>query len=439
MKIIADDKIPFLRGVFEPYCQVEYLPGAGISRKTLQNADALITRTRTLCTPELLEGTAVKFIATATIGHDHISPELTIPWSNAPGCNSSSVAQYIISALLQLDEQPLEGRTIGIVGVGHVGSKVAAAAGALGMNVLLNDPPRQEKEGGKGFVPLDEVVERADFLTFHVPLKRDGKYPTYHLADKTLLNKMKEGAVLLNSSRGEVADTAALKEILRTGRIRAVLDVWENEPHIDRELLALTAFATPHIAGYSTDGKANGTAMAVRAVAGVLNMEELKDFKVNGLPQPPVPVISLPSGLSEKEAAKRAVTAAYDIRSDDSRLRQTPERFEELRGNYPLRREPCAFTVKNGPAFLRELGFILEDEAMLFWEDARITGEVSASGAELTNNSPDTVSCEVTVSPAVYRLRKVSGGNSDFVWLEKRRLTLRFRPQEKIQLEFLLH
>ena len=437
MKVVADDKIPFLRGVFEPFANVEYLPGNSIDREALLDADALIVRTRTNCTPELLAGTKVKFVATATIGFDHISPDLPVPWSNAPGCNAASVAQYITSALLSLDDLPLAGRTLGIVGAGHVGTEVAAVGRALGMTVLLNDPPRQEKEGSSGFVPLAEVVEKSDFLTFHVPLERTGKYPTFHLADEALLKKMKPGSVLLNSSRGEVVDAAALKEILRTGKIHAVLDVWENEPEIDPELQALLTFGTPHIAGYSTDGKANGTAMAVRAVAKALNITGLLDFEVKELPAAPNPTIVLPAGISEKEALKRAVNAAYDIRQDDGNLRKEPGKFEFFRGHYPLRREFGAFTVKNGPAALRELGFRLESEAMLFWTDGRISGEVSGNTAALTNHSGETVFCEITASPEVYRLRKVSGGISDYVWLEKRAVTLRFRPGETIKLELL--
>lgn len=437
MKIVADDKIPFLKGIFEPYARTEYLPGAEINQKTLQDADALITRTRTCCTPELLAGTSVRFIATATIGFDHISPQLTIPWTNAPGCNSSSVAQYIASALLSLDDRPLDGMTLGVVGVGHVGQKVAAVGRALGMNVLLNDPPRAAAEGSAGFSTLDELVCNADFITFHVPLTMTGKYTTYHLADEVLLKRMKQDAVLINSSRGEVVDNKALKEVLRSGRIRAVLDVWENEPEFDRELLDLLAFGTPHIAGYSTDGKANGTTMAVRAVAEALDIEKLKNFTIQELPAPVVSQIDLPGGITEKEALRRAVAASYDIRRDDQALRSAPDRFEHLRGNYPVRREPLAFTVKNGPAALSALGFNLEKEAMLFWNDPRITGETDSQTATLTNNSAETVCCEITASPHIYRIRKVSGGNSDFVWLEKRRLTLRFRPAECIRLEFI--
>ena len=438
MKIIADDKIPFLKGIFEPFAQMEYLPGAEINRESLSDADALITRTRTCCSPDLLNGTPVRFIATATIGFDHISPDLTIPWTNAPGCNSSSVAQYIASALLALDDLPLEGRTLGVVGVGHVGSKIAAVGRALGMNVLLNDPPRAAAEGEDGFSPLEEVVENSDFLTFHVPLTKSGEYATYHLADEMLMRRMKTNAVLINSSRGEVVDHAALKDILRSGRIRAVLDVWENEPQIDCELLNLLTFATPHIAGYSTDGKANGTAMAVRSVAKALNITDLTEFEVKKLPSPAVPQIQLPNGISEKEALRRAFAATYDIREDDRRLRENPEAFEFLRGSYPVRREPCAFTVVNGPAALRKLGFHLESEALLFWENEAITGNFSEKGAELVNTTDQAVCCEITAAPEIYRIRKVSGGNSDFVWLEKRRLTLRFRPQERILLDFLL-
>lgn len=437
MKIVADDKIPFLKGVFEPYARVVYAPGGEIGKNELMTADALLIRTRTRCTPELLEGTPVKFIATATIGFDHISPELRVPWSNAPGCNSGSVAQYVISALLRLDDLPLRGRVLSVIGAGHVGSKVAAAGRAMGMTVLVNDPPRAEREGPEGFVPLDEAVERADFLSFHVPLERLGKHATFHLADRELLARMKPGAVLLNTSRGEVADSAALKEVLYSGRIRAVLDVWENEPDPDPELLELAAFATAHIAGYSTDGKANGTAAAVRAVARALNIPELIRFEVQDIPVPENSTIILPSGIPLKEALQLACEAGYDIRNDDRRLRAAPGSFEALRGNYPLRREPGAFVVENAPGCLKKLGFLVKSEVPLYWDDDRIRGEVSGEGAVLVNHSPERISCVLTASEMVRRIRKKGRTESDFVWLENQQLNLVFQPFERVVLDFL--
>ncbi|MBO4536323.1 MAG: 4-phosphoerythronate dehydrogenase, partial [Bacteroidales bacterium] len=268
MKIVCDDKIPFLRGVFEPYAEVVYLPGAAITAADVRDADALIVRTRTRCNCALLEGSSVRVIASATIGYDHIDTawcsEHGIEWANAPGCNSGSVAQYIASALKVLAERfdlDLGNTTFGIVGVGHVGGKVARVAQALGMRVLLNDPPRAAAEGPDGFVSLDDLIAGSDIITLHVPLTSE----THHLFDAGRLSQMRPDQILINTSRGEVVDGEALKSALRARRLAtAVLDVWEHEPDIDPELAQLVEIATPHIAGYSQDGKAAGTTAAVR-------------------------------------------------------------------------------------------------------------------------------------------------------------------------------
>ena len=352
MKIVADNKIPFLKGVFEPFAQVVYLPGKEIDREVLKDADALITRTRTKCTRELLEGSQVKHIATATIGFDHIAvaevESLGISWNNAPGCNANSVGQYMTASLLSLGEE-LEGKTLGVVGVGHVGSIVARYAEALGMKVLRNDPPREEA-GEKGFVSLDEVLESADMVTLHVPLEYEGKYPTFHMADEKFFSRMRKGAVFFNASRGEAVDSSALKKALQTGQVsKAVLDVWENEPAIDLELMKMCLISTMHIAGYSTDGKANGTAASVRAVARALGICELYNWSPAELPEP----------LEEKEikfvSLKETVLHTYDPQKDSGRLRNAPENFEELRGSYPLRREFQAFHVVDAPEKERKI------------------------------------------------------------------------------------
>ena len=324
MKIVCDDKIPFLRGVLEPYARVEYIKGSEFKRSDVLDADALIIRTRTRCDADLLEGTSVRFIATATIGYDHIDTlwcaQQGIAWANAPGCNSSSVRQWVGSVLETLSHKidfDLKGKTLGIVGVGHVGSKVEELAGSLGMNVVLCDPPRAEKEGRGDFVDLKTLIHACDIITLHVPLDKS----TFHLFDARTLSLLRPGQILLNSSRGEVVDGDALKDLLRTKQdIHAVLDVWEHEPAIDTELLKLVDIGTPHIAGYSADGKANGTSQAVRAVAGALGIKELADFKVTDIPQ--------------------ATEPSYDVLGDDARLRSRPQDFERLRSDYPLRREP---------------------------------------------------------------------------------------------------
>ena len=323
MKIVCDDKIPFLRGVFEPYAEVVYLPGAAISAADVRDADALITRTRTRCDRALLEGSSVRVIASATIGYDHIDTAWCeshgIAWANAPGCNSGSVAQYVGSALGVLAERfglDLSGLTLGIVGVGHVGSKVARLAERLGMRVLLNDPPRAAAEGPDGFVSLGELIAGSDIITLHVPLDSSTRY----LFDARRIASLRPDQILINTSRGEVICGDALKRALKAGRLKAaVLDVWENEPNIDPELAELAIIATPHIAGYSTDGKAAGTTAAVRVVARALGIAALSDWSVR------LPVA--------------AGNDTYDVTRDSAALKSDLSSFEHLRESYPIRRE----------------------------------------------------------------------------------------------------
>ncbi len=359
MKIVADDKIPFLKGVLDNTVEMVYLPGGKITPSDVRDADALITRTRTRCDRRLLAGSRVKFIATATIGFDHIDTaamaELGIEWTNAPGCNAASVAEYIAGALTDF-RQPLAGRVLGVVGVGNVGRLVAEVGRAFGMTVLLNDPPRAEREGAAGFVSLSEIERQADFITFHVPLVRGGAHPTRSLADAGFFARLRPGAVVLNSSRGEVVAGEALKDALKSGRLAgAVLDVWEHEPEIDRELLQLVHRGTPHIAGYSTDGKANGTAMAVQAVARRFGLTGFETWRPARLPEPEHPVIRLDSSLPPEEQLRLACRHAYPIERDAAALLAAPGSFEQLRGDYWMRREPGAFRVRGGSEAVRSI------------------------------------------------------------------------------------
>jgi erythronate-4-phosphate dehydrogenase len=371
MKIVADDKIPFLKGVLEPYSRILYLPGKQIDNKVLKDADALITRTRTKCNSSLLKGTAVKFIGTATIGYDHIDTEFCrkngITWTNAPGCNSSSVQQYIAAALLRISgkfKYKLKNKTIGIIGVGNVGSKVEKLVRVLEMNVLLNDPPRARDEGENGFVSLDQLLIESDIVTAHVPLNLTGEDKTYHLFDEKSFGMMRRGTWFINSSRGEVTDTAALKNAIDSGKLMGtVVDVWENEPDINPELLEKAFISTPHIAGYSTDGKANGTSMAVNSLCKFFNLP-LNNWYPDTVPDPAVPVILLDcKGKTDEEVMKEAVLHTYNIDDDSIRLRQSPADFEKQRGDYPLRREFPAYTVivkggtRNTRMMLKGLGF----------------------------------------------------------------------------------
>ena len=364
MKIICDNKIPFLRGALEPYAEVVYLPGKETTAEVVKDADALITRTRTICNEDLLAGSSVKVIATATIGFDHIDTAWCeangIIWRNAPGCNSWSVKQYITALLVTLARNRglrLSDLTLGVVGVGNVGSKVAEAASILGMKVLLNDPPRERAECHSGeadgrrknpFVSLDYLVAHSDIITLHVPLQKDGPDATWHLFDEARLATMRPSQILVNSSRGPVVDNKALKAALAERRIAgACLDVWEGEPDLDPELVQLLDLTTPHIAGYSADGKANGTTAAVRTVASVLGLP-LTDWKATGIPNPPQ-TLDFEIDATRKSAQEvltEAVLHTYDISADSDALRADLSAFEKLRGDYAVRREFTSFTVR---------------------------------------------------------------------------------------------
>lgn len=354
MKIIVDDKIPYIKGALEPFGEVIYLPGNKTTPEVVKDADAIITRTRTKCNKKLLEGSSVKFIATATIGFDHIDTEYcekaNIQWTNAKGCNSSSVEQYIASALMVLAENKefnLSEKTIGIVGVGNVGSKVARIAEIFGMRVLLNDPPRARAELFADFVELEDILKEADIITLHVPLNLEGVDKTYHLANESFFAQIKRKPILINSCRGEVVKTNALKEALKSGQVSgAVVDCWENEPDIDTKLLKMVDLGTPHIAGYSKDGKANGTSMSVQAVSRFFRLG-IDNWQCKDVELPEVTEIKIDgSGKSEQEILSEAVLSTYDIRKDDKNLRKSVETFEKQRGDYPVRREFPTFEIK---------------------------------------------------------------------------------------------
>jgi erythronate-4-phosphate dehydrogenase len=379
MKVVCDTDIPFLKGALEPYCQVVYARGSEISRDMVKDADALVVRTRTTCNADLLEGSKVRFIATATIGYDHIDTQWCtshgIRWTNAPGCNSWSVQQYIGSLLVTMSRSlgfTFRDKTLGVVGVGNVGSKVARLAALLGFRVLLCDPPRARREESGQFVTLDEIIGRSDIITLHVPLIRDGEDATFHMFDASRLAAMNSSQILINSSRGEVVDGAALKNALAQKKILAAsLDVWENEPHIDSELLSLLFTGTPHIAGYSVDGKATGTTMSVQALGKFFDLP-CRDWEVTEVPQSIQPAeFSIDTtGKTPQEVLADAILHTYDIMTDDAALRASVATFEKQRSNYPVRREFPAFSVKllnddsgRSTVFLREAGFFIDDQS----------------------------------------------------------------------------
>ena len=356
VKFVADNKIPFLKGVLEPYADIQYLNPKDITHDVIKDKDALIIRTRTNCNSELLQETKIKFIATATIGFDHIDTAYckrnNIKWINAPGCNSSSVMQYIASVLLTISSRKkinIADLTIGIVGVGNVGSKVERLAKIFGMNVLLNDPPRARKEGNERFVDLEELISKSDIITFHVPLIKEGEDKTHHMADKNFFNKFNNSKIVINTSRGQVIETGAIKNAIKEKAVNAsVLDVWENEPNIDMELLKMVDIATPHIAGYSADGKANGTSVCVKNISSFFGLNIDKDWYPQELPKPGNSseiFIDCKDHLNQ-EIFYKAVVSSYDIMKDDGILRNSVETFEKQRGNYPVRREFPFYRIK---------------------------------------------------------------------------------------------
>ena len=330
MKIIIDDKIPYIADALRNTgADTIFMRGADISAADVRDADALIVRTRTRCDRSLLEGSKVQFIATATIGYDHLDTSYLesagIAWTNCPGCNASSVAQYVRSVLLLLSADyglNLSGATLGVVGCGHVGSLVKQVGVELGMRVLVCDPLVAEPD----FVSMSEITQQADVITFHVPLTHEGNYATWHMANETFFASLARRPFIINSSRGGVVDEQALHKALDSGVIRqAVIDTWENEPRIDLTLLNKVYIGTPHIAGYSADGKANATNMSVSALCRHFGIAE------------PSPVA--PPALPSDFVYTGNPLELYNPLEDSLRLKQNPSAFEQLRGDYPLRRE----------------------------------------------------------------------------------------------------
>lgn len=340
MKIVADKHIPFLEGVFEPYADVVYIDGRQINHDDVVDADALIIRTRTKCNADLLDGTKVKLISTATIGTDHIDLDYCarhgIEVHNAEGCNAGGVMQYVFSALYGVAARKnikLDGANFGIIGVGHVGSKVEHMARYLGFNVLRCDPPRAAAEGEEGFCSLEYLLANSQIVTMHTPLDDT----TRGMADEEFFMLMQPGAIFINASRGEVMNEDALKAAYpKLGA--AIIDTWNNEPDVDEDLIELVDVATPHIAGYSFQGKQNGTASAVQSVAHHFGIEELYDYyPENDIPDHEPKLLD----LKDKKQGEIAAVFQYNypIFTDDFRFRMEPGNFEKMRSNYQYRRE----------------------------------------------------------------------------------------------------
>ncbi|MDH6358224.1 4-phosphoerythronate dehydrogenase PdxB [Parabacteroides sp. PF5-9] len=370
MKIIADKTIPYLKGIPESFAEINYISSGGFTADTVKNADVLIVRSIDKCTREILEGSRVKLITTATIGYDHIDTDYCnnagITWRNAPGCNALSVAQYVLASLVTFSLRKkisLKGKTLGIVGVGHVGKEVERLCRAFGMQILKNDPPREKLEGEKDFVSLDVIARESDIITFHTPLTTDGPYPTFHLIDEPFLNKLKKKPWIINSCRGRVHNTSALLNGLASQKIGAlILDCWENEPFIDHELLNKTAIATPHIAGFSADGKANATRMCLEEIETFFHMQINRIHEVT--PSPPVnPVINL--NHFQEHRIEEAILYSFNPLPVDKALREKPENFESFRTDYNHPREFAAYQVVNATQeerhLLVQLGFTCLD------------------------------------------------------------------------------
>ncbi len=328
MKIVIDDKIPYIREAVERLAdEVVYLRGSAIGAADVRDADALIVRTRTRCDERLLAGSRVRFVATATIGFDHLDTDYLeragISWMNCPGCNAGSVAQYVASVLILLKRmrglRPAES-TLGVVGFGHVGSRVAALAREMGFRVVVSDPP----------LGMEADLGSCDVISYHVPLTRRGPYPTSHMADEAFFNGLTRVPYIINTSRGEVVDNDALLRALDEGRVKdAIVDTWENEPRINRQLLERVMIGTPHIAGYSADGKVNADNMVIAGLCRFLGIENNVHIE-----PPALPADFRPSGSADDQRLQ-----LYNPLNDSLKLKTAPEKFEELRGNYPLRRE----------------------------------------------------------------------------------------------------
>ncbi|MDR2882787.1 MAG: 4-phosphoerythronate dehydrogenase [Alistipes sp.] len=350
MKIVADRDIPFLEGVLDPFVEVVRLPGEAIGPDDVRDADAILTRTRTRCDAALLAGSRVRFIGTATIGFDHIDTEWCrvrgIAVATAAGCNRRGVLQWVGAVLAWLADGRAAGHggrtrgpkpggtTLGVVGVGNVGSLVADYAAAWGFRVMRSDPPR-ERAGGRGaaegFYPLGEMVAACDIITFHVPLTAEGPDATRHMVNRDLLAAAKPGAVILNSSRGPVVEPDALRKEVHGGAHSFVIDTWNGEPAIDREVLKRTLLATPHIAGYTVQGKAAATSMVVRALAREFGLP-LTEWYPAGAPR------SVPRPI-EWDEMRGLMPSYFDIAAESAALKAAPALFEAIRDGYDYRME----------------------------------------------------------------------------------------------------
>lgn len=336
LKIIVDDNIPFLDNRLDKVADTITVDQNGFTPEIVKDADALLIRTRTRCNRDLLEGSNVKLIATATIGMDQIDLDWTrengIHVANSPGCNAPGVAQYVWSSLLHCGVDP-KGLTLGVIGHGNVGSIVARWGELMGCEVLVCDPPRQEKGmTDRRYLAMEEVLRKSDVVTLHTPLISGSPHPTHHLISAGELEIMRPGAILVNAARGAVVDTDALIPAIENGKVSAIIDTWEGEPDLNRRLLDLVRIGTYHIAGYSLEGKQRATRMVLEALERFFGVEIDK----SGLVAP----YTMPESVSPE-----VIMDSYDPMKDMRQLVENPDIFDTLRKNYDFRREP----VMNNP------------------------------------------------------------------------------------------
>jgi len=362
MHILADENIPLVDEFFAGFGKIRRMPGRSINRAALENVDVLLVRSVTRVDRELLEGSAVRFVGTCTIGTDHLDldyfEQTGIEWASAPGCNARGVVDYVLGSLLALSEvrgEALARRRFGVVGAGEVGGRLLEVLRGLGWDVRVCDPPRQVREAGD-FVSLDEILAECDVISLHTPLTLGGDWPTFHLFDQARLSRLRPGTWLINASRGAVVDNAALRDLLlQRPDLEAVLDVWEGEPQVDVALAGLCRIATPHIAGYSLDGKLRGTAQIYAALCAARGVEPAIEL-AQLMPGPALTELAFASSAEPAEMLATLCRAVYDPRRDDADFRrslpgneaQRRAGFDLLRKQYPPRREIDGLKVRIG-------------------------------------------------------------------------------------------
>lgn len=362
MHILADENIPLVDEFFAGFGKIRRMPGRSINRAALENVDVLLVRSVTRVDREMLEGSAVRFVGTCTIGTDHLDldyfEQAGIEWASAPGCNARGVVDYVLGSLLALSEvrgEALARRRFGVVGAGEVGGRLLEVLRGLGWDVRVCDPPRQVREAGD-FVSLDEILAECDVISLHTPLTLGGDWPTFHLFDQARLSRLRPGTWLINASRGAVVDNAALRDLLlQRPDLEAVLDVWEGEPQVDVALAGLCRIATPHIAGYSLDGKLRGTAQIYAALCAARGVEPAIEL-AQLMPGPALTELAFASSADPAEMLATLCRAVYDPRRDDADFRrslpgdeaQRRAGFDLLRKQYPPRREIDGLKVRIG-------------------------------------------------------------------------------------------